>query len=520
MRAAKQIARPAEASIRSKLFGVRTSLSSGRLAAAGGSLPSIASSASTAVPLTVGLAAVLGVILVAKPILILGLIALALAGLGIALALTRPDLAFGGLVLLLGLVPTYAAPTAGPIILLPAALGFWGIAVALIWRNYTVRGYLLRWNYVDLAAVAFFALMAASLSFSPRTDLHTYIHEMFMWAGPYFGARLLLAEVESPTRVVATSFALVTLILAPIAISEAMGGSNPFFNLNFNSTEFNIWGSQLDRFGATRAVTSWGHPIPFSIFMAASALLSFAMAISVKSVNERTVWYGLAILATAVMSLTLSRTGWLMIAIGVVLLALTARGAARGRLLALIGGILIAILFISIVLPDQLGVLPGFSHAHESNYETSGLYREALLRRALEPGVLHLWGNAHNLVTPNVGYDKATDNAYIILADTWGLIPTFALFAVAGSMLVALFRAHGQFEEPIGALPIVAFTSLVAIFFVAFITQEPVLIWTLVGAGGAAAERAAAARRRRRNEGQARVKAPGPQPRLSVPDLR
>lgn len=469
------------------------------------------------VPLTVIVAALLGVALVAKPILILGLIALVLTGAGAALAVTRPALAFGGLVLLLGLVPIYAAPKAGPIPLLPAALGAWGIAAALMWRNYVVRGYLLRWNYVDLAAIAFFALMAASLAFSPRPEISDYVYDISMWAGPYFAARLLLSEVESPTKVVAASFAIVTAILAPIAIAEALGGSNPFFNLDFNSTEFSIWGSQLDRFGSTRAVTSWGHPIAFSIFLAVSALLSFAMAISSKAASERVLWYALAVVATGTVALTLSRTGWVMIAIGVVLLALTARGAARGRLFALIGLILIAILLMSIVLPNQLSVLPGFSHSYESSFETSGIYRQALLERALEPGVLGLWGNAHNMVTPNVAYATATDNAYIILADTWGLIPTFALLTIGAAMLLAVARSYGQFErDPVAALPIAAFTTMVAVFFVAFVTQLPVLIWTLIGAGGVAAERAAAARA----AAARRPRGSGAQPRASAPDLR
>ncbi|MGN6585918.1 MAG: hypothetical protein ACTHKT_00375 [Solirubrobacterales bacterium] len=490
---------------------------SGRLAPADGSVPPFTSTLTTALPLTVALGALLGVLLVAKPVLIVGLIALVLAGLGIALALTRPALAFGGFVLLLGLVPTYAAPQAGPVLLYPAALGGWGIAIALMWRNYIVKGHLLRWNYVDLAAVAFFALMFVSLSFSPRTELTTYVHEAFLWIGPYFAARCLLADVESPTKVAAVSFGIVTAILAPIALAETLGSSNPFFHLNYNSAEFTIWASQLDRFGSVRAVTSWGHPIVFSIFLSASALLSFAMAISSKEAKGRVLWYGLAILATGTMALTLSRTGWVMIAVGVVLLALTTSGVARGRLFALIGVAVIVILLMSIVLPNQLSVLPGFGHANESHYQTSALYREALLHRALEPGVLHLWGNTHNLVTPHVGYDKATDNAYIILADTWGLIPTFALFAVAASMLVVLVRSYGQFEqEPIAILPIVAFTSLVGIFFVALITQLPVLIWALVGAGGVAAERAAVARAARVR----RVRRSSAQPRLSAPDLR
>lgn len=472
-------------------------------------MPDIATSPSTAVALAAALSVLLGVILVAKPIVIVALLALALAGVGIAVALARPDLAFGGLVVLLALVPTYAVPQAGPIFLLPAAVGSWGIAVVLLWRNYVARGYLMRWNYIDIAAIAFFGLMWVSLSFSPRPELHDLIHEVFFWIGPYFAARLLLAEVDSPVKVAATSFAIVTLILAPIALSESLGGSNPFFNLKYNSGEFDLWARQLARFGSVRAVTSWGHPISFSIFLACSALLSFAMGLAGKTWRSRTFWYSCAVIATGAMALTLSRTGWLMLAIGVVLLALTTRGPARGRLLTVIGVIAISILLLAIVAPDQLGVLPGASHAHESHYETSGLYRQALLHRALEPGVLHLWGNTYNQVTPTVGYDKATDNAYIILADTWGLIPTFALFGVGASLLVAVARSYGQIDsEPIAILPIAAFTTLVAIFFVAFITQQPILIWMMIGAGGAAAERIAAARRQHRSG------AKGP-PRLS-----
>ena len=485
MPAAKQIPRLAAASNGSKLPGVRTPYLSGRPAAAGPSLPDIATSPAGAVPLALVLGVLLGVVLVAKPLLVIALLALALAGAGVAVALLRPDLAFGGLVVLLGLVPTYAVPEVGPVFLLPAALGAWGIAGALMWRNFVAKGYLLRWNYVDLAALAFFALMAISLSFSPRAELNDYIHEVFFWIGPYFAARLLLAEVASPVKVAATSFAIVTVILAPIAIAEALGSSNPFFNFNFNSGEFELWARQIDRFGATRAVTSWGHPISFSIFLSASALLSFAMGIASKTWRARGVWYAITVVATVAMSLTLSRTGWLMLAVGVVLLALATRGPARGRLFSLIGVVLVAILLLAIVAPDQLSVLPGFSHTQESSYETSGLYRQALLHRALEPGVLHFWGNAYNQITPTVGYDKATDNAYIILADTWGLIPTFALFAVAARSCIAVARSYGDhLAEPIAILPIVAFTCLVAIFFVAFITQRQALIWMMIGAPG------------------------------------
>src|SRR6185503_11819403 len=104
----------------------------------------------------------------------------------------------------------------------------------------------------------------------------------------------------------------------------------------------------------------------------------------------------------------------------------------------------------------ELSILPGFAHKAESNFATSGLYREKLLDRALEPGVLGLWGNSTNQVTPFVDFGTATDNAYIILADTWGLIPTFALLAIGGSLIVTVLRSYGQTKELLAILPITA----------------------------------------------------------------
>ncbi|MFN8163976.1 MAG: hypothetical protein U0R26_09165 [Solirubrobacterales bacterium] len=438
-----------------------------------------------------------GIAIVAKPTLVMALVAVILVLIGLAVAFVRPDLAFGGLVAMLALIPTYASPSVGPILFIPAAAAAWAIGIALMWRNLFTDGFLFRANYVDYAVLAFFGLMAVSVSFSARAELTDYVHNIFLWAGPWLGARLLVSQVRSPVKVIAISFAVVTLILAPLAVSESLGGSNPFFNLNFNSGEFSIWASQINRFGAIRAVTSFGHPIAFSMFLAASALLSIAMGIGSERAKPRYAWYAIASVAIGTMALALSRTGWLMLAVGVVLMALVSvRGPIRKRLFTLFAIVVGVVLVTSVVMPHELQVLPGLGHSNERNYQSSGLYREALLNRALQPGVLHLWGNAHNEVTPAVNFGTATDNAYIILADTWGLIPTFALFAVAASTLIVLARSYGQQTEPIAILPIVAFTCLVAIFFVAFITQQQAMIWLMIGASGAGAERVIANRRK------------------------
>lgn len=472
-----------------------------RLAPHGFDASGIVASSSAMVPLAVLLGGLVGIALVTKPIAVFGLLALVLALIGIGVALVRPDVAFVGLVVLMGLIPTYASPSVGPLLLIPAAVASWGLAGALIWQNMITEGVPFRPNYVDYAVAAFVGLMTVSVSFSERGPFTDLVHFMFMWAGPYLGARLLLAKVSEPVKLVALSFAAVTLVLAPIAVAEALGGSNPFFNFNFNGGEFSVWASQVDRFGATRAVTSFGHPIAFSMFLAASALLSVAMGISSANAKHRYGWYTMAVIAIGTMALTISRTGWVMLAVGVVLLALvTVRGTVRRRLVTLLGIVVAVVLVTSVVMPNELQVVPGLSGggAQEASYQSSGLYREALLERALQPGVLGLWGNPTNQVTPAVNFGTATDNAYIILADTWGLIPTFALFAVGLSLLVVVAASYGLPGEPLTILPIVAFTGMVAIFFVAFITQQQVMIWLAVGAAGAAAERATALRRQRR----------------------
>jgi hypothetical protein len=485
----------------SKLFTVKPGYFAARLSPGGVELSRFASSSAATVPLAAAVGALIGVALVAKPIVVLGLVALVIALIGVAVAVARPAIAYGGLIAAMALIPTYAAPKIGPLLFDPAAAGCWLVAIALMFRNALTEGVLYRPNYVDVAVWSFVVLMTVSLSFSGRAELTDLVHDMFLWVGPYLAARLLMPKIESPVKVTALAFAAVAVILAPIAVSEALGGSNPFFNLDFNSGEFAIWASQINRFGAIRAVTSFGHPIAYSMFLAASALLSIAMGIATSAAKPRLAWYAAAAVAIGTMALALSRTGWLMLAIGIVALAaVSVRGPIRKRLFTLFALVIGVVLVTSVVLPQELQVLPGVGHSQESNYATSGLYREALLHRALQPGVLGLWGNAHNMVTPAVNFGTATDNTYIILADMWGLIPTFALFAVGISLLVALAASYGLPGEPIAILPIIGFTCMVAIFFVAFITQQQVMIWFLVGAGGAAAELIASRRRQRRQD--------------------
>ncbi len=438
---------------------------------------------------------VVGVTLVSKPSLVLGIGALALTAIGVAVAFTRPAVAFVGLIAMTAFLPSYAAPAVGPLLFIPAAAACWVLALVLGWRNLVLNGRVFRPTVIDLGVGAFVLLMAISIAFSPRTSRDEYLHLMFLWAGPYLGVRLLLADVRNPLKLAAIAFGIATAILAPIALFEYLGGSNPFHALNFNSAEYAVWAEQASRFGAVRAAASFGHPIALSMFAATSTIFSLAAALTTKRRWERNLWYGSAGLATIIQVFTVSRTGWLMLFVGVVgLILIFSRGDSRRRLVALIVGLGAAVLLTSQVAPTALEAVPGFEKS-ETRVDNSSRYRQALLSRALEPGVLNLWGNQQNEVTPYVSGSTATDNAYIILADTWGLIPTAALFFLALALLAIIARAYGRDATGLVALPIAGLASLVALFVVAFITQQQVVIWMVLGASGVATERFAVARR-------------------------
>lgn len=460
------------------------------------SLIDLASSKKGQIAVGAGAGALLGIAVTSKPTIAVLLVGAALAGACVAGALTHPGRVFVALVLAMALIPTYAAPEVGSLLFIPAAALSWLLVGILGWRNAIQRGRLFHPTGIDVLVFGFLLLLYVSLSFSAQVKFHDFLNDLFAWGGPFLAARLLLQDTERPTYLVAASFAAATVIVAPVAILETLGQENPFLNFQFNSVEAAVWAAPASRLGEIRAEASFGHPIALSMFAATSAMLSLGMAIYASKTKERYIWLVLSAIGVGVQALTFSRTGWLILVFGVILLALTtALRAARRRLafvFALIGVALFGLLVTGSA-PKELQLVPASKTgtAEGAAFADSGAYREKLLTRALEPGVLGLWGNPYNKVTPAVSATNgATDNAYIILADSWGLIPTFALIAIAISLLVALVRMRSRQARDLVLLPIVAFTGLCALFFVAFITQQQVMIWLLIGAASVASERA------------------------------
>jgi hypothetical protein len=454
----------------------------------------LASSRSGQIAIGVLAGGLLGAALASKLLLAAVLIAAVLSVTAVAMAFAHPGRVFVALVLAMALIPTYAAPAVGSLLFIPAAALCWLIVIALGWRNAMLRGRIFRPTAIDLAVLAFGVLMYISLSYSPQTEFSAFLNDLFAWGGPYLAARLLLEDTRRPAYVLAASFALATAVVAPVALLEAAGKSNPFLHLQFNSVEAAVWAAPASRLGQIRAEASFGHPIGLSMFVSASALLSLGMAIYSSEAKRRKLWLILAALAVGVQALSFSRTGWLMLIVGLALLGMTAASRiARRRIGFVFATIAVAAVALTVTAntPKELQLFPANSASAEGEaFKDSGAYREALLARALQPGVLHLWGNSVNRVTPAVSStNTATDNAYIILADKWGLIPTLALLTIAAALLIAAALARARKAAELAVLPIVAFTGLCALFFVDFITQQQCMIWLLIGAGSVASER-------------------------------
>lgn len=467
--------------------------------------------------------AFVGAALASKLSLIALLIGAVLAAGAVSAAMTRPDRAFYGLVVVMVLIPTYSSPAIGPILFIPAAGLSWLLAGILAWRNGMRRGRLFNITTLDLVVALFFVLMLISSQISPQVEFKVFYNDVFLWLGPYLAARLLLQDCERPALVVAVAFAIGTVLIAPVAVLETLGSKNPFFNFQFNGGESAAFGNAVTRAGEVRAQGSFGHPIALSMYVSASALLSLGMAIYAKVPKQRLAWLALAALGLAVQLMTVSRTGFVMLVIGGVLLALTTgERELRLRLSAIVGVVALFVLFFNLTDtgPAELQLFPGNKAAETASAEEvaeSSAYREKLLERATEPGVLGLWGNPYNKVTNGVSLSNTSvDNQYIILGDSWGLIPMFSLIAVAVGLLLSIALALKRKMGELVILPIAAVTGLFALFFVAFITQQQVMVWLLIGCASAAAERTLRERRLRENE---QKRAPvAPQPLEAIPD--
>ena len=259
-----------------------------------------------------GIALVAGVLLlealaakafVARPLPLAGVV---VAGLGVALAITRPRAMGVCALLCIALVPVYAAPQFGALELQPAVCAFWlcalGAAILIIGRNERVA-----LGPVDIAAALFAVATFMSVVAGARTPTQ-WVQNTFYWLGPYLGLRLLLAR-RLDARWLPRAFALSALTVIPFAFYEFVTGKNLFLHLAFNKIESAVWATTQTRLGVERVDASFGHAIAFGMFMASALLFALTLAASSERRGSRLRWLGVALLFLGGLAVSTARTG-------------------------------------------------------------------------------------------------------------------------------------------------------------------------------------------------------------------
>lgn len=406
-------------------------------------------------------------------------------------AITWPVPVFALITATLAFVPVYAAPRVGSFDLNPTVLGFWLIVVAESLRRISqVRT--LRFTALDAAVLVFFGTLYLSVLTSVHT-VHDNMEPVFLWLGPYLAARLVLSDVQRLFRFLKL-IAMIALITVPVLVGEYLSGSNFFTSLSINPSQAAIWAVPQSRLGATRVAGAFGHPLALAMFLVSACLICIALWLVSRRGGTRWWWLLAAGAIFGAQILTLSRTAWVMAITGVALLALVYFGpGAKLRLVAMLGAATIVLFAALALLPAERTTFSSILGSGPGELPVNADYRKNLATEALQPGVLKLTGNrespfVQSVLTPSGTYQTQSaslDNNYIYLADKWGLITLAAFLSLS---LVIAFLFLKLRNTVLAVLPAVVLANLVALYFVAFITQQQVFFWLLVGACGAMAQ--------------------------------
>ncbi len=404
--------------------------------------------------------------------------ALLAVGVGV-LAIARPRATFLLAIWMLVFIPYYAAPTKGPLLLLPCAVVFWIVALAKAFGD-VASGRRIVLSLLDAAVLALIAAMSLSVFFGHRT-FHALAAELFLWVGAYLAGRLVVRDDETLAWF-ARTVVLSALALTPFVLVEATTGLNPFHRLHFNAAEASVWLPTLVRFNDLRAEASFGHPIALSIFLASASILSLGFALRASRLRGQATWAGAAIFLAIVQAVTLSRTGWLVTFAGVLVLAVQRRQLVARPRFVLALAVLIGIAITAAPAAPVRNVIYGtFVSSASADLSGPSNYRRRILEQAREPGVLKYWGNREPKLLGSV------DNEYLFLADRWGLVAAGALGVLS---LLVIGNAVLWRGPSVGATVLaVAAANLVGLAAVAFVTQQQVWIWLISGVASAMARR-------------------------------
>jgi hypothetical protein len=326
---------------------------------------------------------------------------------------------------------------------------------------------------IDVAAFVVFAGCALSVAYGHQTITNLEV-VFFLWFCPYFAARSITGAGGRTT--ILKAFAVAGAVAIPFGIIEITYGNLFLKIFPFGSQADAGLGVPTRRLGITRAEGALGQPIPYSMFLSIAAVAAITLWMTRENRrSHRWLYIGLSIVA--IQATTLSRTGWLMLAVVaglvIVLNFKTIINYDNRRLVVLAALGLVVILAV----PKTNELILGSSGTESAKIENSAKYRSLLIHQALQPGYIDPYGTTEPQIGP-FGV-KSIDDEYINAAWTWGYLPLVG-FAL---MFLAFMRGAWKQRRDIVALAIYAtcIATMVALESVAFLTQQEMLIWLLWG---------------------------------------
>jgi hypothetical protein len=317
---------------------------------------------------------------------------------------------------------------------------------------------------LDLAVLAFAWTQAAIAAFQGQ------VFHITAWFAPaivlpYFGFRLLFGTPDA-RRVFATTIVVIGVIVSFIGIWEGLTGHNPIVapgTHTYTSAGHytTTWNQPEYRDGHLRALSTFGHPIAFGMFLLIP--LAFAMA-------RRGPWNlaaaGVILIAEA---LTFSRGPWVGCLVVVVLLA----GWNRRRMLVGATALAAAAIFVG---PVNHVLAQSNSAATEAG--GSGFYRIGLISHVFHDFSWfgHPFGDLQSAI-PNFADVTSLVATTAIHTGILGLVELAAIACLAIAALVAA-RRYGDHDYRAATAALTA--QLVGLSTVTLITNYQFFFWVLL----------------------------------------